>query len=108
MKKLVFLLALLFAVMTLAVAVCADTMPPSAEPTPAGDGILTRVLVAVGIALVIAVIAVLIMVRGMSTVRPAKTADGYVKKNSFRLTESRDIYLYSRISRVRINNNKNK
>lgn len=106
-KTVLFVLLGLLLAAALSVAVCAEEInydPNSADPAD----ILTRILIGFAIGFVIALVIVLVMVRGMSTVRPAKSADGYVKKNSFRLTESRDIYLYSRISRVRVNSNKNK
>ena len=41
----------------------------------------------------------------MSTVRKQKRADVYVEKDSVSLTESRDIFLYSTVTRVRVNTN---
>lgn len=99
-------LALLFAAM-LATCACAEDVnydPNSADPAD----ILSRILIGFAIGFVIALVIVLVMARKMSTVRAAKSADGYVKKNSFRLTESRDIYLYSRVTRVKVNNSNNK
>ena len=105
-KIALFLVLLLLLTVALSVAVSAEDMydPNSADP----DDIVLRIVIGYVIGLVLALVIVLVMVRKMSTVRPAKTADGYVKKNSFRLTESRDIYLYSRITRVRVNTNNNK
>lgn len=103
MKKIVLLLAfmLLFSA-CLAVAVCAET--GSSDDTLSVGG---RVAIGILIGFVIALVIVLVMARKMSTVRKNRTADAYVVKNSFSLTESRDIYLYSRVSRVRVNTNKN-
>ncbi|MBO5653399.1 MAG: hypothetical protein J6S44_04210 [Clostridia bacterium] len=105
-KIALFLVLLLLLTVALSVAVSAEDMydPNSADP---GD-IAMRIVIGFAIGFVIALIIVLVMARKMSTVRPAKTADGYVKKNSFRLTESRDIYLYSRVTRVRVNTSNNK
>ncbi len=107
MKKiLIFLaLALLFAAMLASRAFAEDGNydPNSADPSD----ILSRILIGFAIGFVIALVIVLVMVRKMSTVRKSRTADAYVVKNSFSLTESRDIYLYSRVSRVRVNTNKN-
>ncbi len=101
MKKICILFCFsLLAAALLAVGVAAET-------AEGGEGdILVRLVVCFGIGLVTALVTVLVMARRMSTVRAAKTADSYVKKNSFFLSESRDIYLYSRISRIRINTNK--
>ena len=105
-KIALFLVLFLLLTVALSVAVSAEDMydPNSADP----DDIVLRIVIGYVIGLVLALVIVLVMVRKMSTVRPVKTADGYVKKNSFRLTESRDIYLYSRITRVRVNTNNNK
>lgn len=51
---------------------------------------------------VVAFIAVLVMVSGMKTTRPEITAGNYTKSGSFRVTRSRDIYLYTSVSRVKI------
>ena len=100
-----FLIFISFAVLLAAMLATAA----AAETAEGGENtLLSRLLIAFGIGLAVAIVTVVIMVRRMSTVRAAKTADGYVKKNSFCLTESRDIYLYSRISRVRVNNDRNK
>ena len=106
-KTWMFLLLALLLVAMLATGACAEEInqdPNSADPAD----ILSRILIGFAIGFVISLVIVLVMARKMSTVRPAKTADGYVKKNSFRLTESRDIYLYSRVTRVRVNNSNNK
>ena len=92
---------LLFSV-CLAASVCAET--GASDDTLSVGG---RVAIGILIGFVIALVIVLVMARKMSTVRKNRTADAYVVKNSFSLTESRDIYLYSRVSRVRVNTNKN-
>ena len=98
-------LALLFATV-LATCACAEEINYDPNSADSAD-ILSRILIGFAIGFVIALVIVLVMARKMSTVRAAKSADGYVKKNSFRLTESRDIYLYSRVTRVRVNNSNN-
>ena len=88
----------------------------SALPVSATDGtqsegspdLLTGILVSLLIGLVVGLTATLLMKRSMSTVRKQKRADVYVKADSFSLTESRDIFLYSRVTRVRVNNSSNK
>ena len=102
MKRIVLLLAfmLLFSA-CLAVTACAET--GTSDDTLSVGG---RVAIGILIGFVIALVIVLVMARKMSTVRKNRTADAYVVKNSFSLTESRDIYLYSRVTRVRVNTNK--
>ena len=53
------------------------------------------------IAFVIALIAGLVMRARMNTARRQAMAGQYVQQGSFRLTEQRDIYLYSHTSRIR-------
>lgn len=55
-----------------------------------------------GGAFVIALIAVGSMKGKLKTVRPQKTADTYVRRDSLRLTGSRDRFLYTSISRTPI------
>lgn len=63
------------------------------------------VLQILGVALVMGVlgggITVAVLRRGMNTARAQKTAGSYVEPQSFRLTQSRDIYLYSHTNRQR-------
>ena len=106
MKKIAFVLLLMVLFATL-LAVCACAEEINYNPNSAdADQILSRILIGFAIGFVIALVIVLFMVRKMSTVRPVKSADAYTVKNSFSLTESRDIYLYSRVTRVRVNTNK--
>lgn len=107
MKRTLYIITI-FALLTLllATAVCAAEYTEGAESGLASDEIFARVLIGFAIGFVIAVIVTVVMVRKMSTVRRARSADPYVVKNSFSLTESRDIYLYSRVTRVRVNTNK--
>lgn len=105
MKRILYIISLLvWAALLLSIGCAAET---EAGDASAADP-FSRILIGLAIGFVISLVIVLVMARKMSTVRPAKTADGYVKKNSFRLTESRDIYLYSRVTRVRVNNSSNK
>ena len=101
MKKIFILATLLLVGMILAV-------PASASD---GSSLVESVPFRVGIAIVIAILLslgiVLLMKRSMSTVRYQGRADGYVNEGSFSLTDARDIYLYSTVSRTRINNNNN-
>jgi len=75
----------------------------AADGSLSDDTVVIRVVVAVTIGILLALGIVLLMKRSMSTVRYQKRADNYVNNNSFSLTDARDIYLYSTVSRVRIN-----
>lgn len=78
-----------------------------ARPASAEDPLLT-IVVCVAIGLAVGLTVTLFMKRGMSTVRKQKRADVYVEKDSFSLTESRDIFLYSTVTRIRVNTNNRK
>lgn len=56
--------------------------------------------IALGIGIVIAFIVVLIMKSQLKSVHFQSAAEDYVKSGSFHLTESRDIFLYSTITRT--------
>ena len=104
MKKIfALLLAILLPTVT-ALPACAQEQAQTAT----GDDTLVKIVVCILIGLAVGITATLLMKRGMSTVRKQKRADVYVKKDSFSLTESRDIFLYSTVTRVRVNNNKRK
>lgn len=60
-----------------------------------------RILISIGGGLLIALIVVLIMKAGMKTVRANNTANYYVRDGSMNVNFSRDIYLYSTVTRVR-------
>ena len=105
MKK-AFILILLLA-LTLPLAIPAYATDGTEASAPVNDTLIT-VLVCVGIGLAVGLTVTLLMKRGMSTVRKQKRADAYVKEDSFSLTESRDLFLYSTVTRIRINNSNNR
>ena len=102
MKKLTlpFITLLLFGIVSLPVS--------ASEGTTATYDPLSVVLVSLGIGLVVGLVTVLLMWRGMSTVRKQKRADNYTREGSFSLEESRDLFLYSTVTRVRVNTSNNK
>ena len=57
-------------------------------------------IIAFVIALVIAGISVAIMRFRMNTAKPKKTATEYIKKDSFRLTSEKDIFMYSSVTKT--------
>ena len=126
-KLLLFLLSLLLVASLCIASVSAATYQSSASDynggyesadpyeSNGGDAVvltteeaLTRVAVAFGIALVVSLIVVLLMKRALNTVRKQKSADGYAEEGSFSLTESRDIFLYSTVTRIRVNTSNKK
>ena len=74
----------------------------------ASDDTLLKIVVCLLIGLAVGLTAVLLMKRSMSTVRKQKRADVYVEKDSFSLTECRDLFLYSTVTRIRVNNSSNR
>ena len=120
-KLLLFLLSLLLVLSLCAVSASASTYyqngtyESGAYESDGGDAVvlttedaLIRVAVAFGIALVVSLIVVLLMKRALNTVRKQKSADGYAEEGSFSLTESRDIFLYSTVTRIRVNTSNKK
>ena len=104
MKKLFALLLTLLSSAALTVSVAAT----DGAQAQTGDDTLLKIVVCLLIGLAVGLTVTLLMKRSMSTVRKQKRADVYAQKDSFRLTESRDIFLYSTVTRVRINTNKRK
>ena len=103
MKKALILLFALSLVLALPVTAFAQ----DGTQTEATADPLLVVVISLLIGLTVGLTATLLMKRSMSTVRKQKRADSYVKDDSFSLTESRDLFLYSTVTRVRINNSKN-
>ena len=101
MKKLFALLLTLFSSAALTVSAAAT----DGAQAQTGNDTLLKIVVCLLIGLAVGLTVTLLMKRGMSTVRKQKRADVYVKKDSFSLTESRDLFLYSTVTRVRVNNN---
>ncbi|MBE6655775.1 MAG: hypothetical protein E7609_02755 [Ruminococcaceae bacterium] len=103
MKKLfAFLLTLLLSAVAAFPAYATDGTQAAADDT------LLKIIVCLVIGLAVGLTVTLLMKRSMSTVRKQKRADVYVEKDSFSLTESRDIFLYSTVTRVRVNNSNNR
>ena len=77
------------------------------EELPAEDGektltaqdVLKKILYAFIAGVIIALIVCLVMKSRMKTVRTKATANDYIRKNSFNITRSRDIFIYSEISK---------
>lgn len=61
--------------------------------------VLKKVLYAFIAGLIIALIVCLIMKSSMRTANSKATANDYIRKNSFNITRSRDIFIYSEIAK---------
>lgn len=61
--------------------------------------------IALGVSLVLAVVILLVMKSKMNTAIKATTAKEYVRQNSFDLREKSDIYMYSNVTKVKIESN---
>lgn len=103
MKRLYFIFLLFGFSLLLSLCACAAEAGVSEE----GTEIWIPVLVALGIGLAAAGITLFFMYRSMSTVRKQRHADDYADSGSFRLSECRDVFLYSRVTRIRVNTNNN-
>lgn len=55
-----------------------------------------------GVSLVLALVIVLVMKSRMNTALKKTTAGDYVRDGSFNLTEKRDVYMYSHVTKVKI------
>lgn len=104
MKKLFALLLTLLSSAALTVSAAAT----DGAQAQTGNDTLLKIVVCLLIGLAVGLTVTLLMKRSMSTVRKQKRADTYVKEGSFSLTESRDLFLYSTVTRVRINSNNNR
>ena len=70
------------------------------EPkTYTAQDILKMAGISLAVGVVIALIVCLIMKSCMKTARPKHTANDYIKKNSFHITRSRDIFIYAELSK---------
>lgn len=58
------------------------------------------IVISIIVAIAVGVVTILVMRRAMNNARPQKNATQYVKYDSFNLTMSRDMYLYSTVRRV--------
>ena len=70
------------------------------EAMPARKNYGRTILICMVVGMVIGLIAVGIMASRMKTVRRQNTASDYIRPGSMQLTHSRDIYLYSHVSRT--------
>lgn len=64
--------------------------------------IITRIVVSLAVGIAVGLTVALVCKKRMNTVRKNHNAAGYTVPGSFRLTGQRDIYLYSRVTAVRV------
>ncbi len=69
------------------------------EKTFTAQDILKMIGISFVIGLVVALIVCLVMKSCMKTAVPKSTANDYIRKNSFNITRSRDIFIYSNITK---------
>lgn len=81
----------------------ADGIESKLASSEDGDGafpLLRNIIIALVVGLVIAFISVSVMKGKLKTVRACNNAKNYVRDGSFNLKHSRDLYLYSTVTRV--------
>lgn len=83
---------------SLFVDICDDTANEHAESLK--FPFWKYVIIALFLGFVIAFVATAVMKGKLKSVRPVHGAAGYIKKGSFKLTESRDLFLYSTVTRT--------
>ena len=64
--------------------------------------IVKKEVIIICVSIVISLIATGIMAAGMNNAKPGRAAANYVKKDSFKLGEKTDMYLYSTVTKVKI------
>ena len=79
--------------------------PSHGEPADSGYGRVILYSLVIGI--VAAAAALYFMRRAMNTARPQRDAGSYVKDGSYQLNSQRDIFLYSRVTRIKRPENNN-
>lgn len=77
----------------------------SEEQKDSGD-FLKKLLISLAAGVVIALIVCLLMKSMMKTARPKCTANDYIRKNSFNITRSRDIFIYANVTKRKQESNK--
>ena len=100
MKKITFftyttVVTVLATIFSLGISAYSDTYYES----EASLSISSCILIAVVVGLIAAIITVLVLRSQLKSVKRAKSAFQYVNYGSFLLTEKRDIYLYSTVSK---------
>ena len=67
-----------------------------------------KLLISLAAGLIIALIVCMIMKSMMKTANPKATANDYIRKNSFNITRSRDIFIYAKVTKKKREKQENK
>lgn len=102
MKKIYFIC---FSALFCALLAVACFAAEGAEATQEVNPVLVGIIVGAVGGLIAAGVTLFFMCRAMNTVRKEKNADGYAADGSFHLDECRDVFLFSRVTRVRVSSN---
>ena len=76
-----------------------DAAAEDSEKSFTAQDILKMAGISLCIGLVIALVVCLIMKSCMKTAVPKITANDYIRKNSFNITRSRDIFIYANVTK---------
>ncbi len=71
------------------------------SPAGSGQGIIKRLIISLIVGVVIALIVCMSMRSQLNSVRTQTEAMDYVRKGSFRITNSSDVFLYKTVSRIK-------
>ena len=69
---------------------------------------LKKLLISLAVGVIIALIVCFIMKSMMKTANPKATANDYIRKNSFNITRSRDIFIYAKVTKKKREKEENK
>lgn len=67
-----------------------------------------KLLISLAVGVIIALIVCMIMKSMMKTANPKATANDYIRKNSFNITRSRDIFIYAKVTKKKREKQENK
>ena len=101
MKRItIFTYIILVLIFIFAFSLCISAYEDNYNDAEADLSISSCILIALGIGLVAGIITVLILINQLKSVKSAKNASVYVESGSFALTEKRDVYLYSTVTKI--------
>lgn len=95
---------------------CNDFLKQAETGKPYGDGNLPRedfpfarnVLISLGVGIVIGFVFVMVFLSQLKTVAAKKSACDYIRRDSLKLTQKREIFLYKKIYKTKKSENNNK
>ncbi|MGN1108183.1 MAG: hypothetical protein ACI4RK_02265 [Oscillospiraceae bacterium] len=77
-------------------------------PEENSNDFVKKLLISLAVGLIIALIVCMIMKSMMKTANPKATANDYIRKNSFNITRSRDIFIYAKVTKKKREKQENK